>query len=121
MTDSEYHYALDGRLAGIVKPNNLQCSLERGRYVNSGDQDYPSILQFLTLLLEQNVLPVVITDGDYRDLYEELFRIIGIENTAVILTTDLSDLLSTVENIYTVASTSSLPLLLPENEVVQFK
>ena len=121
MTDSEYHYALDGKLAGIVKPNNLKCSLEGGRYVDSGAQDYPSTFEILTLLLKQNVLPVIITDGDYRELYEELFRIIGIENTTIILTTDLSGLLSTIEDIYTRASTSSLPLLLPENEVVQFK
>ena len=121
MTDSEFHYALDGRLAGIVVPNNLQCSLEQGTYVNSSAQDYPSILQFLTEVLIENILPVIITDGDYRDLYEELFSIIGIENTTLILTTDLNQLLNTIEEIYLTASTRSHPVILPENDVIQYE
>ena len=121
MTDSEFHYALDGRLAGIVQPNNLKCSLEQDTYVNSGAQDYPSILQFLTQVLVENILPVIITDGDFRDLYEELFSIISIENTTVILTTDLTELMTTVQEIYLVASTRSLPIILPEDDVIQYE
>ena len=121
MTDSEFHYALDGKLAGIVQPNNLQCSLKQGTYVNSAARDYPSILQLLTEVVRNNIFPVIITDGEYRELYEELFSIIGIVNTTVILTTDLDELLRTIEEIYFVVSTCSHPIILPENDVIQYE
>ena len=121
MTDAEYHYALDGRLAGIVTPNDLQCKVKGDTYENSGDQDYPTILQLLDLLLHENILPIMITDGDLRELYEELFGLIGIENTTVVLTTDLNGLLNTVQNIYTEASTSAVPFVAQEADIIMYK
>lgn len=44
-TDNSFHYAGDGKLAGIVKPNDELCHLENGMYTYSTLQDYPSISQ----------------------------------------------------------------------------
>lgn len=43
-TDAGFHYAGDGKLGGIVKPNDGECHLDReGLYTESITQDYPSI------------------------------------------------------------------------------
>uniref|UniRef100_A0A915ESX8 Integrin beta n=1 Tax=Ditylenchus dipsaci TaxID=166011 RepID=A0A915ESX8_9BILA len=43
-TDAGFHYAGDGRLAGITTPNDGQCHLDTdGYYDKSTEQDYPSI------------------------------------------------------------------------------
>lgn len=43
-TDAGFHYAGDGKLGGIVKPNDGECHLDsEGMYTESITQDYPSI------------------------------------------------------------------------------
>src|SRR5699024_1777897 len=43
-TDAGFHYAGDGKLGGIVKPNDGNCHLDKdGVYTESISQDYPSI------------------------------------------------------------------------------
>ena len=45
-TDASFHYAGDGKLGGIVKPNDGMCHLDStGLYTHSSLQDYPSISQ----------------------------------------------------------------------------
>lgn len=41
-TDAEFHYAGDGKLGGIVKPNDGKCHMENHEYTHSLIQDYPS-------------------------------------------------------------------------------
>lgn len=46
-TDAGFHYAGDGKLGGIVKPNDGECHLNsEGVYTESINQDYPSIRYF---------------------------------------------------------------------------
>ena len=43
-TDAGFHYAGDGKLGGIVKPNDGLCHLDsKGTYTHSTTQDYPSV------------------------------------------------------------------------------
>ena len=43
-TDAGFHYAGDGKLGGIVKPNDGICHLDaKGTYTHSVLQDYPSV------------------------------------------------------------------------------
>ena len=43
-TDAGFHYAGDGKLGGIVKPNDGVCHLDaKGTYTHSILQDYPSV------------------------------------------------------------------------------
>ena len=67
MTDNVLHTAGDGRLAGIVKPNDGQCHTQYdpsyNKTVNTAAimQDYPSIEQVTQALLDNNIVPVFAT------------------------------------------------------------
>ena len=67
MTDDVLHTAGDGRLAGIVKPNDGQCHTQHdpsyNKTVNTAAimQDYPSIEQVRQALLDNNIVPVFAT------------------------------------------------------------
>jgi protocadherin alpha len=58
-TDAGFHYAGDGKLGGIVKPNDGLCHLDtKGTYTHSSLQDYPSISQ-INLKVKQNAINVI--------------------------------------------------------------
>ncbi|CAH0754478.1 unnamed protein product [Bemisia tabaci] len=58
-TDAGFHYAGDGKLGGIVKPNDGLCHLDRrGQYTHSVLQDYPSISQ-INLKVKQNAINLI--------------------------------------------------------------
>uniref|UniRef100_T1K854 Integrin beta n=1 Tax=Tetranychus urticae TaxID=32264 RepID=T1K854_TETUR len=55
-TDADYHYAGDGRLAGLIKPNDEECHLDSQNFYSAGnEQDYPSINQINMVSQENNV------------------------------------------------------------------
>lgn len=54
-TDASFHYAGDGKLGGIVKPNDGNCHMENGLYTYSELQDYPSISQINLKVLIMNI------------------------------------------------------------------
>ena len=64
MTDDVLHTAGDGRLAGIVKPNDGQCHTQYdpsyNKTINTAAimQDYPSIEQVKEALQDNNIIPV---------------------------------------------------------------
>ncbi|KAK2580997.1 hypothetical protein KPH14_006050 [Odynerus spinipes] len=58
-TDAGFHYAGDGKLGGIVKPNDGLCHLDyNGLYTHSSLQDYPSISQ-INLKVKQNAINII--------------------------------------------------------------
>nr|XP_031838530.1 integrin beta-PS-like [Nomia melanderi] len=58
-TDAGFHYAGDGKLGGIIKPNDGECHLDgTGLYTHSSLQDYPSISQ-INLKVKQNAINVI--------------------------------------------------------------
>ena len=70
MTDDVLHTAGNGRLAGIVKPNDGQCHtqydpiLEKTLYTESFTQDYTSIEQVRQALEDANIVPVFAVASD---------------------------------------------------------
>ncbi|XP_017769953.1 PREDICTED: integrin beta-PS-like isoform X2 [Nicrophorus vespilloides] len=75
-TDAGFHYAGDGKLGGIVKPNDGMCHLENGLYTHSSLQDYPSISQ-INLKVKQNAINLIfaVTEeqiGVYKKLQENI-------------------------------------------------
>ena len=45
-TDSDFHNAMDGKLAGILQPNDGRCHLDTNNsYSMSKYRDYPSVSQ----------------------------------------------------------------------------
>ncbi|KAK9739114.1 Integrin beta epidermal growth factor like domain 1 [Popillia japonica] len=58
-TDAGFHYAGDGKLGGIITPNDGFCHLDTvGLYTHSSLQDYPSISQ-INLKVKQNAINVI--------------------------------------------------------------
>ncbi|GFS27102.1 integrin beta [Elysia marginata] len=72
-TDERFHIAGDGKLAGIVFPNDMKCHLNSaGDYVMELQQDYPSISQ-LTEVVDKHEVHIIFTVTDnQRPLYSEL-------------------------------------------------
>ncbi|XP_064455980.1 integrin beta-PS-like [Ornithodoros turicata] len=71
-TDSGFHYAGDGKLGGIVKPNDGKCYMEDGEYTQSVHQDYPSLSQINAKIQEHKVNIIFAVTADQIDVYEKL-------------------------------------------------
>ncbi|CAG2105381.1 unnamed protein product [Medioppia subpectinata] len=72
-TDSGFHYAGDGKLGGIVKPNDGECHLDRsGLYTESTTQDYPSISQINHKVKDHHVNVIFAVTSNQFDIYRQL-------------------------------------------------
>ncbi|KAL7673671.1 hypothetical protein ACOME3_008523 [Neoechinorhynchus agilis] len=81
-TDAGLHFAGDGKLAGIIEPNDEKCHLSRvydqsfGRFVyeytESTRQDYPSFGQIYAKLMEYNVNIIFAVTSRQVPLYTEI-------------------------------------------------
>ncbi|XP_063821699.1 integrin beta-PS [Ostrinia nubilalis] len=73
-TDAGFHYAGDGKLGGIVQPNDGECHMENNTYTHSTIQDYPSISQ-INLKVKQNAINVIFAvTTEQIGVYEELSK-----------------------------------------------
>lgn len=72
-TDAGFHYAGDGKLGGIIKPNDGKCHLDlTGNYTHSEIQDYPSISQ-VNLKVKENFINVIFAvTSEQINVYEQL-------------------------------------------------
>lgn len=72
-TDAGFHYAGDGKLGGIVKPNDGHCHMDhQGKYTHSTLQDYPSISQ-INLKVKQNSINLIFAvTAEQIAVYERL-------------------------------------------------
>lgn len=99
-TDGSLHFAGDGKLSGIVKPNDKKCHLDNnGQYLGAFMSDYPSIAEIYNELLEQkiNVIFAVI-DEIYQ--YDQLHFLTQDVTSVGRLEIDSSNILELVENGY---------------------
>lgn len=68
-SDERMHFAGDGKLAGIIKPNDGKCHLVNNENVMAEKQDYPSVGQ-ISHALDQTkkfVIFAISKDATYRD------------------------------------------------------
>ncbi|XP_018572183.1 integrin beta-PS isoform X2 [Anoplophora glabripennis] len=81
-TDASFHFAGDGKLGGIVKPNDGSCHLSHeGFYTQSSYQDYPSIEQ-INLSVKKNYINVIFAvTKSTISIYEQLAK--NIEGASV--------------------------------------
>ncbi|XP_073438439.1 integrin beta-3 [Dendrobates tinctorius] len=71
-TDASTHIALDGRLAGIVQPNDGHCHLgEDNHYTQTTTLDYPSIGLLTDKLSQKNINLVFAVTDKVLDLYRK--------------------------------------------------
>ncbi|XP_061185830.1 integrin beta-3-like [Saccostrea echinata] len=71
-TDATFHHAGDGRLAGIVDPNDGICHLDSsGFYRMSELQDYPSLGQVIQKAKENNINIVFVIGGNFSEVTKQ--------------------------------------------------
>lgn len=72
-TDAGFHYAGDGKLGGIVKPNDGICHLDtRGSYTHSTMLDYPSVSQINQKVKSNSINLIFAVTAEQRLVYDRL-------------------------------------------------
>ena len=71
-TDAGFHYAGDGKLGGIVTPNDGQCHMEGGLYTHSTLLDYPSVSQINKFVKQNSVNLIFAVTEDELHIYRQL-------------------------------------------------
>ena len=102
-TDAGFHYAGDGKLGGVITPNDGECHLDtKQMYTHSSIQDYPSISQ-VNLKVKQNAINVIFAvTREQHNVYEKLSR--HIEGSyAAVLSNDSSNIVDLVRDQYNVS------------------
>jgi len=116
ISDDDYHYALDGKLGGIVNPPDRFCHLEfdstTGDYMYNYDtrQDYPSTAFIADILNERRIIPIFAIPPLKQSTYFSLrdtIRSAFIGNLA----DDEDDLLSEIERQYRILSATVVPVV----------
>ncbi|XP_041102893.1 integrin beta-1-like isoform X2 [Polyodon spathula] len=75
-TDAGFHFAGDGKLGGIVLPNDGKCHLENGMYTMSHYYDYPSIAHLVQKLSDNNIQTIFAVTEEFQPVYKELKNLI---------------------------------------------
>ncbi|XP_077255158.1 integrin beta-PS isoform X1 [Temnothorax americanus] len=84
-TDAIFHIAGDGKLAGIVEPNDCKCHLdEKGFYTYSLLQDYPSISQVNRKAREHNMNIIFAVPDHKNATYQRLSSSISGSSTGTL-------------------------------------
>ena len=104
ITDDEYHFALDGKISGLLKRNTASCNLDNtGLYVEERVQDYPSSYQLKEAFSDNSIIPIFAVTADQVALYEGLAEILESAFVGTI-TDDLSNFETVIIERYQVIS-----------------
>ncbi|KAM9337147.1 integrin beta-1-like [Symphorus nematophorus] len=71
-TDAGFHFAGDGKLGGIVLPNDGKCHLHENMYTRGNSQDYPSVAHVAETLKRKNIQTIFAVTEEVTHLYEGL-------------------------------------------------
>ncbi|KAK5889496.1 hypothetical protein CesoFtcFv8_015496 [Champsocephalus esox] len=75
-TDAGFHMAGDGKLAGILEPNDELCHIDNSLYTKSNVMDYPSVGQLAIQLEKNNIQPIFAVTENVEDVYKQLTELI---------------------------------------------
>ncbi|KFV62965.1 Integrin beta-3, partial [Dryobates pubescens] len=99
-TDAKTHIALDGRLAGIVQPNDAQCHInEDNFYSASTTLDYPSLGLMTEKLSQKNINLIFAVTDTVVGLYQNYSELIP-GTTVGTLSRDSSNVLQLIVDSY---------------------
>ncbi|GAB1605646.1 integrin beta-1-like isoform X2 [Argonauta hians] len=72
-SDASFHYAGDGKLGGVVLPNDGECHLRNNIYTKAEQQDYPSVGHLAEVIEEKKVTVIFAVAGKNQlNLYKKL-------------------------------------------------
>ncbi|XP_055305267.1 integrin beta-PS isoform X2 [Sitodiplosis mosellana] len=105
-TDAGFHYAGDGKLGGVIAPNDGECHMNtNGDYTHSSILDYPSISQ-INLKVKENAINVIFAvTSTQTTVYEKLSKHIEGSSSAT-LSDDSSNVVDLVKEQYSKISSS---------------
>ncbi|EDV27186.1 uncharacterized protein TRIADDRAFT_54881 [Trichoplax adhaerens] len=109
-SDADFHYAGDGKLAGLVIPNDAKCHLsEHGEHETETVMDYPSIGQLKEKLRENRIIPVFLIRNRYQSygaFAELLDNLQGVMGWLGHLEAESSNILGLINSSYDAVSTT---------------
>ncbi|KAK6473061.1 integrin beta-3-like [Huso huso] len=121
-TDAKTHVALDGRLAGIVQPNDGKCHVgEDNNYAGSTTLDYPSLALLTEKMSENNINLIFAVTNPVEELYRNYSELIP-GTTVGILSQDSGNVIQLIVDAYAkIRSKVELELLdLPDELSLSF-
>ncbi|CAK6961224.1 integrin beta-3a [Scomber scombrus] len=99
-TDAKTHIALDGRIAGIVQPNDGLCHLDNENVYNKSTVlDYPSLALMTEKMSENNINLVFAVTSYVVPLYKEYSKLIP-GTTVGTLSDDSGNVIQLIEEAY---------------------
>ncbi|XP_028845577.1 integrin beta-3b [Denticeps clupeoides] len=99
-TDAKTHIALDGRLAGIVQPNDGRCHMGTDNmYSMSTTLDYPSLALITEKMSENNINLIFAVTNPVQPLYKNYSELIP-GTTVGILSDDSSNVIQLILDAY---------------------
>ncbi|XP_067334038.1 integrin beta-3-like [Channa argus] len=99
-TDAKTHTALDGRIAGIVQPNDGQCYLDSNNIYNKTTVlDYPSLAILTEKMSENNINLIFAVTSYVVPLYKEYSQLIQ-GTTVGTLSDDSGNVIQLIEEAY---------------------
>ncbi|ESO84518.1 hypothetical protein LOTGIDRAFT_196574 [Lottia gigantea] len=118
-SDNTFHFAGDGRLAGIVLPNDGKCHLVNGTNTEDIRQDYPSIGQISQKVSEKNVNLIFAIVKSVEEDYQQLSKNI-LDSYVGVLEGDSSNVVDIVRTTYeAIISEVKFKIDAPNNTVVK--
>jgi integrin beta 1 len=105
-TDAGFHQALDGKLAGIIIPNDGKCHLAKnGSYTHSTIQDYPSIPHINRMAKEHSMNIIFAVTSGVIEIYKKLVNFVSGSYVAE-LKSDSSNIVELIKQQYKTISTT---------------
>ncbi|CAI9609880.1 unnamed protein product, partial [Staurois parvus] len=121
-TDAGFHFAGDGKLGGIVLPNDGKCHMRDNMYTMSHYYDYPSIAHLVQKLSENNIQTIFAVTEEFQPVYKELKNLIP-KSAVGTLSSNSSNVIQLIIDSYN--SLSSELILenskLPEGVTINYK
>lgn len=101
-TDAGFHYAGDGKLGGVITPNDGECHMQNNEYTHSTIQDYPSIAQINWKVKQNSINMIFAVTASQESVYKRLSAHIE-GSSAARLEDDSSNVVELVREEYSVS------------------
>jgi protocadherin alpha len=102
-SDAGFHHAGDGRLGGVITPNDGMCHMKNNMYTHGNELDYPSISQINLKVKEHAINIIFAVTSQQHSVYKELSKRVEGSSSAV-LSGDSSNVVELVRDEYNVSS-----------------